>query len=137
MNKRYTPRQQAEMARMCHQLRKGGMSLTSIAKEMGITRDTVTRYLERPCPTEEQIAAAPDEHPAGGRTDGGLVNVRVYLPVKVMERLKATSVHDNPTISALAREAIEFWCNAIERINSDDHSPVRMCGAKVRFERKA
>jgi hypothetical protein len=69
-------------------------------------------------------------------TAGGLKTIRAYLSQQDLERLKATSGDPKPNLSDLTRQAIKFWCDALEHINGDDHSPVRLCGVKVRFERK-
>ena len=136
MNIRFTPRQRLEVARNCHMLAKEGMSRRGIQRELKISNDTVYRYLAIPCPTEDEITAAPDEYPSGKETDGGLKTIRTYLSPAEMERLKSTSDEAKPNLSDLTRQAIRFWVDALEHINSDDTTPVKLCGVKVRFERK-
>lgn len=136
MNIRYTPKQKLQLTRQIHLLREEGQSMSKIAKVLHITRNTITSYLALPYPTEEEIAAAPDELPPHKNTAGGLKYVRTYLPPQLLERLMATSGDQKPNLSDLARQAVEFWCNALERINANDIKPVKLCGVKVRFERK-
>jgi hypothetical protein len=135
MNIRYTPRQKLHLTRQIHLLTKEGKGRRRIERALHISNDTINRYLALPCPTEEEIAAAPDEHPPGMDTPGGLKQVRAYLAPEDMERLKATSGDAKPNVSDLARQAIRFWCDALEHINGDDHNPVQLCGVKVRFQR--
>ena len=137
MNIRYTPRQRLALTRQIHLLKKQGKGRRIIERATGVSNDTITRYLALPCPTEEDIANASDELPPGVDTAGGLKQLRAYLTPQDMERLKATSGDATPNVSDLARQAVRFWCDALERINANDHSPVRLCGVKVRFERKA
>jgi hypothetical protein len=137
MNIRYTPKQRLQLARQIHLLTQEGKGRRRIERALGITYDTITRYLAMPYPTEEEIAAASDELPPPMATAGGLKTIRAYLSQQDLERLKATSGDPAPNLSDLTRQAIRFWCDALEHINGNDHSPVRLCGVKVRFERKA
>jgi hypothetical protein len=136
MNIRYTPRQRLLLTHKIHLLTKKGNGRRKIERALGVSNDTISRYLAMPCPTEEEIAAASDALPPSKTTDGGLKYVRAYLPPRDLERLLATSGDPSQSTSDLLRQAVRFWCDALEHINSDDHSPVRLCGVKVRFERK-
>jgi hypothetical protein len=134
---RYTPRQRLLLTHKIHLLTKKGNGRRRIERALGVSNDTISRYLALPCPTEEEIAAASDELPKGKDTQGGLKYVRTYLPPQLLERLMATSGDSSQSVSDLVRQAVGFWVDSLQAINSGDTTPVKLCGVKVRFERRA